>query len=586
MQKRHAIVVAVLILVILGCSAVAIRVWRHQQIAALVAARVPTVPDLSRWPDELSREVREATAKARSGSDPVGSLSQLANLYLGNSYIVQAMPPLAALNRLEPSNAKWCYLLADAHVRLGETNAAEAGFQKTARLDPKYAMAWIRLGLLLTQRGNVDEAHRCYWKAATVDPANLMPDFLLMEFEARNSGGEDVRHRLESFSRAHPDFKDPHELLADLAAGDGDQITAAKERRSAAMAPLLLPNDDPWLDQLAQFCYDSERLRELSMAAFSQGRIDTAEALLKRGLQLAPKDAVLRDALCSVYERKGRTEDALRSRQQAVIECPDDPNLRVQLSRLLCSLHRPDDAIAALQPALQRWPENGKLHAALGYALSNAGKSDQAVAELQEAIRLDFTQVEVRYNLAAALLAAGRRDAARESAQKALEMRPDYIDAMALLAAMGLEDGDLAAAEPPVTRLYSLQPDDPNTQRVFCDLQLLKGSKLEKTGSLDEAEKAYRSGLAVNLNDWRLLRAQGVLAVRQNHLPDAIESFRGYVRAQPARTEAYYMLGLVLQKTGQANEAHKVLQQGLDLEPQNGNNPREIEAFKHALAQP
>jgi hypothetical protein len=33
------------------------------------------------------------------------------------------------------------------------------------------------------------------------------------------------------------------------------------------------------------------------------------------------------------------------------------------------------------------------------------------------------------------------------------------------------------------------------------------------------------------------------------------------------------------------DEARKMLQQGLSLEQQNGNNPREIEAFKHALEQ-
>ena len=158
MQKRHTIPGAVLILVIIGCVTAAFLVWRQQQLAALMAASVPEIPDLSRWPDALSRDVLDATTKARSGSNPVRSLSRLADLYLGNSYVIQAKPPLAALCRLEPSNAQWHYLLADAHMRLGETNAAEAGFQETTKLDPKYAMAWIRLGFLRTQRGAVTES--------------------------------------------------------------------------------------------------------------------------------------------------------------------------------------------------------------------------------------------------------------------------------------------------------------------------------------------------------------------------------------------------------------------------------------------
>jgi len=586
MHKRHAIAGAVLILVIIGCTTAALLLWRQQQTAALVAASVPQIPDLSRWPDALTREVREATAKARSGSEPVRSLGQLADLYLANSYVIQAKPPLAALCHLEPSNAKWRYLLADAHIRLGETNDAEADFRKTTQLDPKYAMAWVRLGVLRTQRGTLTEAHDCYVKAAAANPDNLMCAFLLLEFETRNGGGTDVRGRLEDFSRAHPAFKDPHELLAVQADGAGDQAGAAREHQAAANAPLLLPNEDPWLDQLAQFCFDADRLRQLSLDAYNQGRLDAAEGLLKRAIRIAPKDPLLWDALYSIYEKKGQSADALQTLQQGVSECPDDPNLRVQLSRMLCSLHRYEEAIASIQPAVQRWPNNAKLHAALGYALSRAGKNDQGVAELQKALQLDFTQVDVRYNLAVGLLALGQRQEAEASLQKALEMRPDYTDALVLLGTLALEDKDLVAADPVVKRLHALEPDDPNSQTLFGNLQLLKGTKSEEIGDLEQAEEWYRAGLAVNPNSWQLLRAKGVVAVRQGHLPDAIESFRGYVRVQPKKTEAYFMLGLVLKKSGQTDEARQVLQQGLALEQQNGNNPREIEAFKHALGQP
>ena len=585
MQKRHTILGAVLILVIIGCVSAAFLVWRQQQVAALMVASLPEIPDLSRWPVALSHEVRDATTKARSGSDPVASLGRLAYLYLGNSYVVQATPPLNALCRLEPSNAEWHYLLADAHMRLGETNAAEANFQETTKLDPKYAWAWIRLGFLRTQRGAVTEAHECYAMAVMADPNNLMSAYLLIEFESRNGGDTDVRRRVEDFSRVHPEFRESHKLLAELDAAAGDEAAAERERRVALTTSRQLPNEDPWIDHLAQFCFDADRLRELSLAAFNQDRLDAAEELLKRAIQIAPTDALLRDALYSVYEKMGRPEDALRTLQQAVTDCPDDPNLRVQLSRLLCSLHQPDAAVASLQPAVQRWPANAKLRAALGFALSNAGKNDQAVAELREAIRLDSTLVEERYNLGVGLLALGQRHAARTSVQSALEMRPDYTDAMDFLGVLALEDHDLPAAGPIVNRLYALQPDDPKSQSLFCGLQLLKGTEAERSGNPAEAEKFYRAGLAVVPNYWRLLRAEGLLAFRQGRFPDAVESLRGYVQAQPETTEAYFMLGEALLKAGQVDEGRKVLQQGLSLEQQTGNDSHKVEAFKHALEQ-
>ena len=585
MQRRQVILGAVFILVIIGCATAAWLVWQQQRRAALIAASVPEVPDLSRWPVEFSRAVQEATGKARMGDDPIESLSRLAFLYLGNSYVDQAKLPLAALCRLEPENARWRYLMGDAHMRLGETNAAEADFQLTTKLDPKYTMAWIRLGFLRSQRGAVIEAHECYDNAAASDPDDLLAAYLLIVFEARNHRAVDARRRMADFSRKHPGFKETHESLAELYAEAGDAVAAEKERRLASATNQQLPTKDPWIDQLAEYCFEADRLRTLSATAFCQGKLDAAVNLLKRAIQIAPTEPLMRDALYSVYEAMGRPQDALRTLQQAVIECPDDANLYVQLSRLLCSLHRSDEAVASLQPAVQRWPENAQLRAALGFALSNAGKDERAVTELQEAIRLDSTLVEERYNLGIGLLKLGRRDAARDTAQKALEMRPDYTDAMALLGMLALDEGDLAAAEPMVSRLYALQPEDQKSQSLFCGLQLLKGAEAERTGNLVAAEELYRSGLAVNPKYVRLLRAMGLLAMRQGKFPNAAESFRGYLHANPKDSEAYFLLGQALRKAGHSEEGIKMLQQGLMLEQQTGSNAMRVEAFKRALEQ-
>src|SRR6185436_14107126 len=154
-------------------------------------------------------------------------------------------------------------------------------------------------------------------------------------------------------------------------------------------------------------------------------------------------------------------------------------------------------------------------------------------------------------------------------------------DAMALLGILALDEGDVAAAEPIVNRLYALQPNDPKSQSLFCGVQLLKGMEAERAGNPAEAEKSYRAGLAVVPKHSRLLRAQGLLAFRQGHFPDAVETFRGYVQARPQESEAYFMLGEALRKAGQIDEGRKVLQQGLSLVQQNGTNSPEAENPSH-----
>ena len=299
-----------------------------------------------------------------------------------------------------------------------------------------------------------------------------------------------------------------------------------------------------------------------------------------------PGGPMLRDALYSVYEKMGRPRTRCQTLQQAVSDCPDDPNLRVQLSRLLCSLHRPDAAVASIQSAVQRWPANAELHAALGYALSNARKNEQAVAELREAMRLDFSLVEVHYNLAVGLFALGQRDAARATVQTALGNAAGLHRCNGFLGTLALEDSESCRS-----RANDKSAPCPSAGRSRVPVTFLRPPAVERYGSGAEREvcrsgEFYRSGLAVDPKYWRLSRAEGLLDIRQGHFPDAVESLRGYVQAQPERTESYFMLGVALQKAGQVDEGRKVLQQGLSLEQQNGDNADKVEAFKHALEQP
>jgi Flp pilus assembly protein TadD len=291
---------------------------------------------------------------------------------------------------------------------------------------------------------------------------------------------------------------------------------------------------------------------------------------------------LLWDALYSVYEATGRPAEALQTLEQGVAKCPDDVNLRVQLSRLLCTQHRPEDAVTLLQTALQRWPASAPLHAALGFALSNAHKNEAAVAELREAIRLDFTLVDAHYNLAVGLLALGQSAEARAAAEQALTMRPDYIDAMLLLGMIEMQTGDVAAAEPTVNRLFTLRPEDPRVRPLFAGLQMYKGLAAQHAGKLDEAGKFYQTGLEAVPDYVPLLRAAGILAIKQSRFSDAVEIFRNYVRVEPKDPQGCLALGKALQGAGRMPEAREVFERGLHL-AEAGGNAAQVEEFRQAL---
>src|SRR4051812_17908636 len=108
MQRRHVILAAIFIGIIVSGSVAIVRIWRQQQSGVSAAStRVPALPDLSRWPPELNRQLREATAAAQSAPNSAPAFGTLARLYFANGFDAEAKSALFTLRELEPTAALW-----------------------------------------------------------------------------------------------------------------------------------------------------------------------------------------------------------------------------------------------------------------------------------------------------------------------------------------------------------------------------------------------------------------------------------------------------------------------------------------------
>ena len=156
-RRQHVIIVAALVGVIAACALLAVHLWRQQQRAAVAVAGVAPIPDLKRWPSEFRERVAEASQDVGHARAPLGALVTLADLYCANGFTREAEQALGALRRLDPSNARWPYLMADARLRGGDQEGAEPDLRAAVKLDAGYAPAWIRLGELLAGRGAFEQ---------------------------------------------------------------------------------------------------------------------------------------------------------------------------------------------------------------------------------------------------------------------------------------------------------------------------------------------------------------------------------------------------------------------------------------------
>jgi tetratricopeptide (TPR) repeat protein len=115
-------------------------------------------------------------------------------------------------------------------------------------------------------------------------------------------------------------------------------------------------------------------------------------------------------------------------------------------------------------------------------------------------------------------------------------------------------------------RALDLEKDDPHgalaayAEAIAADPRLVdahvnRGWLLHEAGRLDEAEQAYRAGLAACGSEPLLHYNLGVLLVDMERKIEALEAYRNAVRADPAFADGHYNLALLCEELGMPREA-------------------------------
>jgi predicted Zn-dependent protease len=564
MKRSQTVSVLALASVVAALAAFSLHLWHRRQRAEIALSGVPAPGDLRRWPAPFREAVTRLSAEVARSPNPQEPLERLAILYCANGFSAQASFALAALERLEPRESRWPYLLADMRLRVDNKEGALSALEASAALDPLYVPGLRRRADVLDELGRGNEARALLERAASMDPANVAVAYDLIGIEGRQ--GQTVRQGLEDLERSHPEIKAFHEDLAGVLGADGDAPGAARERALAAECEAYVSTADPWLDSLDSDCYDTARMTVRAVELRREGRFPELEALMKRVIDLAPLEPANPsewDLLAHFYLKSGRVQDARELAEKGVALFPDDPQLRILLVQILCHAQLASEGVAAAQEGARRWPDRADVLECLGVAQRDKGDLAAALQTLRTALRRDATRPELPYEIGTCLVALGRRAEARESFERALAMRPDYEVALYAVCMIDLEAGDVAAAEPRVLRFGELRPTDPAAHQLTGSLRLLKGAAAARAGDLDEAGRQFQAGLADAPGNGMLLHALGDLALQRQRWKEAADDFQRYVQAQPDDPEGYISLAAAFHKAGSPGEAKDALERGL-----------------------
>ncbi len=182
-------------------------------------------------------------------------------------------------------------------------------------------------------------------------------------------------------------------------------------------------------------------LQDLTWLHLARGKLDAAEATVRRLVELTPKLPEAHRGLAGVLRKAGRLDDAEAQYREALRLDPAHSRARTDLAAMLASAGRLDDTIALYREGVQVSPADTDTRYALALALlSRAGhptrQSDiqDAIQHLQRVVTDRPTFPEAHYNLGVAVFMSGRPADALPHVRESIRLNPNDAQSHEFLA--------------------------------------------------------------------------------------------------------------------------------------------------------
>jgi predicted O-linked N-acetylglucosamine transferase (SPINDLY family) len=328
----------------------------------------------------------------------------------------------------------------------GRAAQAEALCRQALALEPEHPEALYFLGVLASERGDLNAAGELLERAIAAD--DQMPESRYALGRLRQVQGRhgDAEKHYRAAAALDDTLADPHARLGELMALHGRWPEAESSLRSAAA---LNPRDadvqHKWATALRRLGRAPESVEAYRRAvALKPGDIEMeyhfGTALLESGRAAEAREQFRRTFAAAhkdppVLAKLGVTltpivpNEAIEALRSASARMPADAHVTNDLGFALAQVNRMDDAVAAFREAVRRQPAFAAAHSNLANALQALGCIEEAIASVREAIRLNPSAAEAHHTLANFLRASGRIVEAIAEYRQSITLAPHYREA-------------------------------------------------------------------------------------------------------------------------------------------------------------
>lgn len=306
-----------------------------------------------------------------------------------------------ALKRM-PGLADAARYAAEAHLRLGDADAAIRVLRETLRQSPSDPELKVRLGHALIAAGRYSDAAQSFREVIDELPNTPRAHYGLTLALARAGKDDDAAAARASYRMVR--------------ANERRETRKEREREGDLTRQKRL---------LAEHYVSASRIH------LAHRRADDAASLARRAARLAPEDVASRELYVNLASQRGDLPAALNACQELISIDPDNPGYRVTLAMLHERSGTPAQARAVYEKLVDEGVAVAEAHAALARFHYRQNSIGDAIRHAREATRQP--REATRNQPAAAHLAmlaqllaeSGQLEDAAEAVDRAVEIEPE-----------------------------------------------------------------------------------------------------------------------------------------------------------------
>ncbi|GMG86148.1 tetratricopeptide repeat-containing sulfotransferase family protein [Biformimicrobium ophioploci] len=275
-------------------------------------------------------------------------------------------------------------------------------------------------------------------------------------------------------------------------------------------------------------------LQLLAHSLILQERLAEAEALLHRGLKLAPDLPSLHDELGSLYAQSARYDQAIAAFDQAISLDSNNPRTHQKRAKALHLLGRDSEAETAFRKFLEKDPVAGEV--AEGVRLWREGKLGDAETALRAVLRKSPENIDAMRYLALVLQDAGKNLLDAEALlRNAIQRAPDFLPALQNLGALLLERQQWEAAAEVFENIVA---QDSGDALAWSSL----GHARTRSGDIERGLSNYDQAAALNPQSAGVHMSRGHLLKTLGRQQESLAAYRQAIHYNPALGEVYWSM--------------------------------------------